>query len=224
MPDSHLSTASAADCARPARSWAKPPCAGRWRASPRWHCRSKSNGIGMSEAELPSRTRSARSRVRAPRRSWTGSPAPREAEGSHLIGQFGVGFYSAFMVADKVEVVSRRAGSERGRILVVGRSRHLYHPAGRSAEARRRAARACCSTSNEEATGLYRRRFTIERTDQDPVRPCARADLPQEKAGRRAQADRRRRGTVDQAQEARSRRESLRISTAAPLASSTSPR
>ena len=35
-------------------------------------------------------------------------------DGSNLIGQFGVGFYSAYMVADTITVTSRRAGEDQG--------------------------------------------------------------------------------------------------------------
>jgi molecular chaperone HtpG len=68
------------------------------------------NGIGMSEAEMAEALGTiARSGTKAFMEKIAGA---KDAEGSQLIGQFGVGFYSAFMVADKVDVVSRRAGSD----------------------------------------------------------------------------------------------------------------
>ena len=39
--------------------------------------------------------------------------AVKAGDAPQLIGQFGVGFYAAFMVADRIELVSRRAGEER---------------------------------------------------------------------------------------------------------------
>lgn len=67
------------------------------------------NGIGMSAAELVENLGTiARSGTRAFLDKLEGDTA----QASGLIGQFGVGFYSAFMVADRIEVVSRRAGSE----------------------------------------------------------------------------------------------------------------
>lgn len=67
------------------------------------------NGIGMSRDELVEALGTiARSGTKA---FMDKLEASKGTESATLIGQFGVGFYSAFMVADKVDVTSRRAGS-----------------------------------------------------------------------------------------------------------------
>ncbi|MDX1836817.1 molecular chaperone HtpG [Legionella taurinensis] len=67
----------------------------------------KDNGIGMSWDEAVDNLGTiAKSGTKEFLSHMTGD----NAKDSHLIGQFGVGFYSAFIVADKVTVKSRRAG------------------------------------------------------------------------------------------------------------------
>ncbi|TAK74913.1 MAG: molecular chaperone HtpG, partial [Gammaproteobacteria bacterium] len=65
------------------------------------------NGIGMSRDEVIANLGTiAKSGTREFLSQLTGD----QKKDAHLIGQFGVGFYSVFMVADKVTVVTRRAG------------------------------------------------------------------------------------------------------------------
>ncbi len=69
------------------------------------------NGIGMSrESAVADLGTIARSGTRA---FLEGLKTKDAGEQPELIGQFGVGFYSAFMVADKVTVISRMAGDPR---------------------------------------------------------------------------------------------------------------
>ncbi|EJW13262.1 Chaperone protein HtpG [Rhodovulum sp. PH10] len=66
------------------------------------------NGIGMSRDELIENLGTI---ARSGTRAFLGKLAEAK-DGTGLIGQFGVGFYAAFMVADRIVVTSRRAGSD----------------------------------------------------------------------------------------------------------------
>jgi molecular chaperone HtpG len=67
------------------------------------------SGIGMSREEVITNIGTiAKSGTREFFQSLTGD----QAKDANLIGQFGVGFYSAFIIADKVTLITRRAGSK----------------------------------------------------------------------------------------------------------------
>ncbi len=87
-------------------------------------------GIGMDRAALTENLGTiARSGTRAFGQSLADA---KPEERPSLIGQFGVGFYSAFMVADRVEVTSRAAGSEEAWVWASeGRGDYTIAPATR---------------------------------------------------------------------------------------------
>jgi molecular chaperone HtpG len=67
-------------------------------------------GIGMNEEDLVSHLGTI---ARSGTKNFLAQLSGDARRDSNLIGQFGVGFYSVFMVADKVEVTSRKAGEEK---------------------------------------------------------------------------------------------------------------
>ena len=72
------------------------------------------NGIGMSRDEVIANIGTiAKSGTREFFQALTGD----QSRDAHLIGQFGVGFYSSFIVADRVTLVTRRAGLAAGEAL-----------------------------------------------------------------------------------------------------------
>lgn len=101
------------------------------------------NGIGMNEAELRknlgtiafSGSKRFAEELEKADKAKAGTAAASLSEQVDIIGQFGVGFYSAFMVADRVEVVSRRYGEDNAwRWISEGAGGYTIEPAERDTQ------------------------------------------------------------------------------------------
>ena len=87
-------------------------------------------GIGMNEEDLVSNLGTI---ARSGTKTFVSQLSGDAKKDSNLIGQFGVGFYSVFMVSNRVEVVSRKAGEERAwRWTSDGRTGFSIEPAERA--------------------------------------------------------------------------------------------
>ncbi len=146
----------------------------------------------------------------------------KDAEGSHLIGQFGVGFYSVFMVADRVEVVSRRAGTDTAASWSSdGLGTYTIQPVD-IAEAPARGTRVLLHLKEDAAS--YTESSAVERTLKTQSGHVPVPIFLKDKPDAEPQPTRRWRGAVDPTQGRDHAGGISRISTAAPPASSTSRR
>jgi molecular chaperone HtpG len=117
------------------------------------------NGIGMSRDEMVEALGTiARSGTKA---FLERMEAAQGGDGAALIGQFGVGFYSAFTVAERVEVFSRRAGSDAAWLWTSDGKGTFAVSAAESSSAPRRGTRVLLHLMEDAKS--YAERFTVER-------------------------------------------------------------
>ena len=137
------------------------------------------NGIGMDRQELIDNLGTvARSGTRA-----FMSKLAEAKDGAGLIGQFGVGFYSAFMVADRIEVTSRRAGADEAWVWASDGRRRLRDRAGERRAGRTRGARHRDRAASEGRREELSRAHEIERI----VRPTRTTSCSRSSSSRRRQ-------------------------------------
>ena len=148
--------------------------------------------------------------------------AAKGSEQASLIGQFGIGFYSAFMVADRIDVFSRRAGTEQA-TLWSSDGKGTFTVAAVPLAAAPRARHPRRPPSHGGCQVLHRA-LHPGADRQGAVGTRAGADLGHREAGRRADRGRRRHRALDQAEEPRSPPPTTPISTAASPGTSTSRR
>jgi molecular chaperone HtpG len=137
------------------------------------------NGIGMSRDEMVEGLGTiARSGTRAFMERLDAAKTDDEAQ---LIGQFGVGFYSTFMVAERVDVISRRAGSHEAHLWTSdGKGTFSVSPVPLE-EAPARGTRVVVHLMDDAKT--YAERYKVERIVRErsghvPV-PIVLAETPQ---------------------------------------------
>ncbi len=140
------------------------------------------NGIGMTEAELIEHLGTiAKSGTRDFAKRLAEAQQAKE-QAPHLIGQFGVGFYSAFLVADRVEVVSRAAGEIQAyRWTSTGKDTFDLEPAERS-EAGTTIILHLSESSSEFAEG-YRLKQLVEKYSDYVAFPIELAEAPATEGG-----------------------------------------
>ena len=158
------------------------------------------NGVGMSRSDLDAALGTIASSGTKAFLDKLGS-ADAATESANLIGQFGIGFYSAFMVADTVVVETRRAGSDDAfRWVSNGKGSYEVSPLP-LAEAPRRGTRVVLHLN--EASTEFLEPYKIERIIKEHSGAVAVPIAFVEKPGDETAAPHRRRGALGQAQERR---------------------